>query len=151
MVEVGQAAPHFTMRSSSGEKLALSDFRGRPVVLVFMPMAFSPTCQGEFRALRDDHVSYTEVGAQVLGVTVDSHWVLRAWAAQQRYPFPLLSDFHPKGAVARAYGCYDEDAGYARRATFVIDAGGVVRDVIRSEQLRTPRDPAQYLGALARL
>lgn len=148
MVEVGQTAPDFTLTSSDFQEVTLSQLRGRSVVLVFVPMAFSPTCEGEFCALRDSLHDYAQLEAQVFGISVDSKWVLKAWAAQQRFGFGLLADFHPKGEVARRYGCYDHDRGYARRATFVMDATGVVRDIVRSDRLRTPRDSAATLAAV---
>lgn len=149
-VSIGEPAPGFTLTSNTFEQVSLRELRGRPVVLVFVPMAFSPTCQGEYCALRDEYAEFRALDATVLGISVDSRWVLRAWAQQHGFPFPLLSDFHPKGAVARAYGVWNEDAGYADRATFIVDEEGIVRDVIRSS-LKVPRDPGRYRDVLAGL
>ncbi len=148
---VGEPAPDFCLTSDAFEPVTLSALRGRPVVLVFVPMAFSPTCEGEFCALRDDLDGLARLDACVLGVSVDSRWVLKAWGEQQRFGFPLLADFHPKGEVARRYGAYDEHKGYARRRTFVIDRDGIVRDVVASDQLKVARDLDAYRRALDRL
>ena len=120
MVEVGQTAPDFTLTSSDFQEVTLSQLRGRSVVLVFVPMAFSPTCEGEFCALRDSLHDYAQLEAQVFGISVDSKWVLKAWAAQQRFGFGLLADFHPKGEVSKAYGAYIEERGHNQRALVMI-------------------------------
>lgn len=124
----GAPAPGFELVDQLGRSVRLADrLHAGPVVLVFFPLAFSRTCEGELCALRDDFSVFEEAGVQVLGVSVDSKFALRAWAEEQGYGFPLLSDFWPHGEVARAYDAFLDDRGYAARATFVIDADGVVR------------------------
>jgi len=127
-VEVGSEAPDFTLNDYNKQPVQLSSFRGdKPVLLVFYPFAFSGICTGELCQLRDEFADYDNKGVQVLGVSVDTPFSLKAWAEKEGYQFPLLSDFWPHGEVARAYGVFNEQAGLAVRGTFLIDTGGVVR------------------------
>ncbi|MEV7096318.1 peroxiredoxin [Amycolatopsis sp. NPDC051045] len=127
-VEVGSEAPDFTLNDYNKQPVQLSSFRGdKPVLLVFYPFAFSGICTGELCQLRDEFADYDNKGVQVLGVSVDTPFSLKAWAEKEGYQFPLLSDFWPHGEVARAYGVFNEDAGLAVRGTFLIDTSGVVR------------------------
>ncbi|WP_370972184.1 peroxiredoxin [Amycolatopsis sp. cg9] len=127
-VEVGSEAPDFTLNDYNKQPVQLSSFRGdKPVLVVFYPFAFSGICTGELCQLRDEFADYDGKGVQVLGVSVDTPFSLKAWADQEGYQFPLLSDFWPHGEVARAYGVFNEQAGLAVRGTFLIDTSGVVR------------------------
>ncbi|SMD15425.1 peroxiredoxin [Lentzea albidocapillata] len=127
-VEVGSEAPGFTLNDYNKQPVALSSFRGaKAVLLVFYPFAFSGTCQGELCRLRDELATYEDENVQVLGVSVDSPFALKAWANQEGYQFPLLSDFWPHGAVAQSYGVFNEAVGMALRGTFLVDVSGVVR------------------------
>ncbi len=127
-VEVGSEAPDFTLNDYNKQPVQLSSFRGdKPVLLVFYPFAFSGICTGELCQLRDEFADYDNKGVQVLGVSVDTPFSLKAWAEQEGYQFPLLSDFWPHGDVARSYGVFNEAAGLAVRGTFLIDTDGVVR------------------------
>jgi peroxiredoxin len=127
-VEVGSQAPDFTLNDYNREKVSLADFQGKKnVLLVFYPFAFSGICTGELCQVRDEIADYQNDSVQVLGVSVDTPFSLKAWAEQQGYTFPLLSDFWPHGEVAKAYGVFNETAGMAVRGTFLIDKSGVVR------------------------
>ncbi|MGW5724066.1 peroxiredoxin [Amycolatopsis sp. NPDC003865] len=127
-VEVGSEAPDFTLNDYNKQPVQLSSFRGdKPVLLVFYPFAFSGICTGELCQLRDEFADYDNKGVQVLGVSVDTPFSLKAWAEKEGYQFPLLSDFWPHGEVAQAYGVFNSDAGLAVRGTFLIDTSGVVR------------------------
>jgi peroxiredoxin len=127
-VEVGSKAPDFTLNDYNKQAVTLSSFQGeKAVLLVFYPFAFSGICTGELCQLRDEFESYDSDVVQVLGVSVDTPFSLKAWADQQGYQFPLLSDFWPHGKVAQAYGVFNEDAGLAVRGTFLIDKDGIVR------------------------
>ena len=143
--DVGALAPEFDLQDQHGTPRRLSDFRGRKVVLVFYPLAFSGVCQSELSALRD----FT-ADAQVITVSVDSMFTHRAWADQEGYTFPLLSDFWPHGQVARAYGVFDEGKGLALRGTFIIDGEGVIRWSVVNP-IGSPRDVADYVKALAEI
>jgi peroxiredoxin len=127
-VEVGSEAPDFTLNDYNKQPVQLSSFRGdKPVLVVFYPFAFSGICTGELCQLRDEFADYDNKGVQVLGISVDTPFSLKAWAEKEGYQFPLLSDFWPHGEVARAYGVFNEQAGLAVRGTFLIDTAGVVR------------------------
>jgi len=127
-VEVGSQAPDFALNDYNKQEVRLSSFQDdKPVLLVFYPFAFSGICQGELCQLRDEFAEYDSHDVQVLGVSVDTPFSLKAWAEQQGYQFPLLSDFWPHGEVAKAYGVFNEKAGLANRGTFLIDTTGAVR------------------------
>ena len=123
----GTPAPDFNLPSTPDQKVSLSDFRGRPVVLAFYPADWSPVC-GDQMALYNEILSeFHEFDAQLLGVSVDGPWCHAAFARDRKLHFPLLSDFEPKGEVARRYGVYRDHDGFSERALFVIDADGVIR------------------------
>jgi len=127
-VEVGSQAPDFTLNDYNKQPVTLSQFNGdKPVLLVFYPFAFSGICTGELCQLRDEFGDYDGKGVQVLGVSVDTPFSLKAWAEVEGYQFPLLSDFWPHGEVAQKYGVFNDQAGLAVRGTFLIDTEGVVR------------------------
>ncbi len=127
-VEVGQPAPEFQLKNQHGETVKLSEFRGKQsVVLVFYPFAFSGICTGELCEIRDNIAMFTADDVQVMGVSCDPMYALRAFADAEHYEFPLLADFWPHGAVAQAYGVFNEAAGFAIRGTFLIDKDGVLR------------------------
>jgi peroxiredoxin len=122
----GAPAPEFRLQATTGEPLALSDFSGKPVILAFYPADWSPVC-GDQMALYSELLSeFQRYGATLLGISVDGVWCHAAFAKDRRLRFPLLSDFEPKGRVARAYGAYRDQDGVAERALFVIDKAGVV-------------------------
>ena len=148
----GAEAPDFTLKDQDGNDVTLSSFRGEQnVVLVFYPFTFTGVCQGELCSLRDNLSEYQSASAQVLALSCDSRHAQKKWAEEQGFTFPVLSDFWPHGAVARAYGVFNEQLGCANRATFVIDKQGKIVDVFESPNLGTPRDKAEYEAALAKL
>lgn len=145
----GARAPEFELLNQFGQTVRLSELRAeQPVTLVFFPLAFSGICQGELCELRDNFAMFETTGARLIGVSVDSKHTLRAWSEAQSYDFPLLADFWPHGAVASAFGAFDDVHGVAHRATFVIGTDGVIR-----ASFVTPRGQArsleQYREALA--
>ena len=126
----GDKAPDFTLYSSEKELVTLSDYHGSNVVLLFFPLAFSGTCTTELCSMRDDIATYEGLNAQVLAVSVDTPHSLNKFKEEQKFNFPLLSDFNKE--VSKAYGAqYDEFVlgmkGVAKRSAFVIDEEGVVR------------------------
>jgi len=124
----GTTAPGFSLASDpDGGRVALSDYRGRPVVLVFYPADWSPVCGDQVVELNGVLDRFAERGAAVVGISVDGPWSHAAYAEARGLRFPLLADFEPKGAVARAYGVYREGSGFANRALFVVDGEGVIR------------------------
>ncbi|GLW67301.1 peroxiredoxin [Actinomadura rubrobrunea] len=149
-VEVGGGAPDFELKDQHGTPVKLSDYRGRKnVLLVFYPLAFSGVCTGELSAIRDELPTLGD-DVQVLAVSVDSMFSLRAWSEQEKYEFPLLSDFWPHGAVAQRYGVFDDERGVALRGTFIIDTEGVVRWKVVNA-IPDARDIGEYRKALAAL
>ncbi len=127
-IEVGAQAPDFMLKDQNNQEVRLSDFQGtKNVLLVFYPLAFTGTCQGELCAVRDNLNDFVNDDVQVLTVSVDSSFAHKVWAQQQGYEFPLLGDFWPHGEVARAYGVFNEEKGFANRGTFLVDKSGVVR------------------------
>jgi mycoredoxin-dependent peroxiredoxin len=147
-VEVGQQAPDFTLKDQNGAEVSLSSYRGQKnVLLVFYPLAFSGICQGELCAIRDDLPRFANESVQVLSVSIDSVFVHKAWAEREGYEFPLLSDFWPHGEVAKAYGVFNDETGFAVRGTFLIDTDGVVQWKVVNAPGEA-RDQAEYVKAL---
>ena len=125
---IGATAPDFELRNQHGQPVRLSDLRGRKsVAIVFFPLAFSRTCTGELCELRDNLALFDDHRVELLGISVDSHYTLRAWAEEEKYGFDILADFWPHGGVAEAYGVFDAEKGFANRATFLVDEDGVIR------------------------
>jgi peroxiredoxin len=150
--EIGKPAPEFTLKDQNGNDVSLTDFRGKSAVaLVFYPFTFTGVCEGELCRLRDDYSEFEQAGVQVLAVSCDSRHSQRVWAEQQGYNFPVLSDFWPHGAVAQAYGVFDEKLGCAIRATFFIDKQGVIVDDFRTGDLGTAREASRYRDAFAKV
>jgi mycoredoxin-dependent peroxiredoxin len=126
--EVGTEAPDFTLKDQNNQRVTLSSFRGdRSVLVVFYPFAFSGLCTGELCAVRDDLGDFQNDDVQVVAVSTDHPYALKAWSEAQGFGFPLLSDFWPHGETAKAYGVFHDAAGMAVRATFLVDKAGVVR------------------------
>jgi len=130
-VRVGEPAPDFALRGTqSDDPVRLSAFKGRQnVVLLFFPLAWTSVCSQEMCSIRDSYSEYGRLNAQVLGISVDSPFALKAWSKEEGFPFPLLSDFNRD--VSSSYGALYENLmglrGVAKRAAFVIDRDGVVR------------------------
>ena len=124
----GTPAPDFTLPAGPDRAVSLRELRGRPVILAFYPADFSPVCGDQMALYNECLPMFAEHGeAQLLGISVDGPWCHAAYAEQRRLRFPLLADFEPKGAVARAYGAYRAADGTSERALFVIDRDGVIR------------------------
>jgi peroxiredoxin (alkyl hydroperoxide reductase subunit C) len=150
-VEVGGEAPEFVLKDQNNQEVRLSSFRGeRNVLLVFYPLAFTGTCQGELCAVRDNLNDFVNDEVQVLTVSVDSSPTHKVWADREGYEFPLLADFWPHGAVAQAYGVFNDERGFANRGTFIIDKQGVVRFAEMTGPGQ-PRDQDAWRKALAAL
>ncbi|MBA3531566.1 MAG: peroxiredoxin [Ardenticatenales bacterium] len=126
VIEVGAEAPDFKLKDQSRTEHKLSDYRGKPVVLLFYPLDFSSVCSEEMSCVQDNLTRFSQLDAQVFGVSVDSHHSHRVFAEQRGISYPLLADFHPKGEVSRAYGLYMEEWGYSSRGYVVIGPDGKV-------------------------
>ncbi|OJF12785.1 peroxiredoxin [Couchioplanes caeruleus] len=128
LIDAGTEAPNFTLKDQNNQEITLADFRGRKaVLLVFYPLAFTGTCQGELAEIKENLPAYANDDVQVLTISVDSAYSHKIWAEREGYDFPLLADFWPHGGVAQAYGIFNEEAGFANRGTFIIDKAGIVR------------------------
>ena len=125
-LSVGDVAPDFSLPDQDRQVVSLAELRGRPVLVVFYPFAFSGICTGELCQLRDELTTYTDAGVQVVAISTDPVFSLKAFKAQEGLEFPLLSDFWPHGATAQAYGVFNDKAGMALRGTFLVDADGKV-------------------------
>ena len=125
-LSVGDAAPEFTLPDQDKQVVSLADLRGTPVLLVFYPFAFSGLCTGELCQLRDELADYTDAGVKVYAISTDPTFTLKAFREKEGFDFPLLSDFWPHGVAAQAYGAFNEKAGMAVRATFLVDAEGKI-------------------------
>jgi mycoredoxin-dependent peroxiredoxin len=125
-LSVGDAAPEFSLPDQDRQVVSLADLRGTPVLLVFYPFAFSGLCTGELCQLRDELSEYTDAGVEVLAVSTDPVFSLKAFREKEGFEFRLLSDFWPHGSTAQAYGAFNEKAGMAVRATFLVDRDGSI-------------------------
>lgn len=123
---VGTQAPDFHLKDTPDQRVSLSDFAGRPVVLAFYPADFSPVCGNELSLFNELVDEFRRYDAQMLGISVDNVWCHLAFAKDRNIQFPLLSDFHPKGAVSRAYNAYREEDGESERALYVINPDGLI-------------------------
>lgn len=141
----GDPAPDFTLPSTVGDKVSLSDYRGKKnVVLLFYPLDFSPVCSVENKQCAEMLPTKGADDVQVLGISVDSLWAHKAFAAQNGIAYPLLADFHPKGEVAEKYSVYLADKGIAARTAFIIGKDGKIKEIISSD-IPVARDVAKLL------
>lgn len=148
---VGCDAPDFTLKDQDNQPVTLSDYRGQKnVLVVFFPLAFTGICQGELDEIRDNLSRYENDLTATLAISVGPSATHKVWSTQSGFTFPVLSDFWPHGAVAQAYGVFNEDRGIANRGTFVIDRSGVVRfsEVNQPGEARDQRVWAEALEAL---
>jgi peroxiredoxin len=148
-VNVGDKAPDFELKDSTGQPVKLSDYHGKKaVVLVFYPFAFSGICTGELCTIRDQIERFQSDDVETIAVSIDAPFSLKAFAEKESLDFPLLADFWPHGSVARAYGVFNEAVGAAERGTFVIDKDGTIVYSIHNG-LGEERDAGAYAAALA--
>ncbi len=129
-IKIGDKAPEFSLFSSEKEKVSLSNYHGKNVVILFFPLAFTGVCTAELCSIRDEKAEYESLDAEVLGISIDTVMVLEKFKAEQGYNFKLLSDFNKD--VCRSYGAfYDEFVlgmkGVAKRSAFVVDKEGTIQ------------------------
>lgn len=127
LLQEGTAAPDFALKSTPDQIVSLSDFRGKNVILVFYPADWSPVCGDELSLFNEIVPMFKARNAELLGISVDNTWCHVAFEQARKFRFQLLSDFQPKGAVAKKYGAYRDNEGICERALFLIDAQGVIR------------------------
>ena len=146
-LEVGDEAPDFELRDQHGRRVRLSSYRGsRAVLLVFFPSAFSPVCSSELTTLQETHAALGEE-VEVLTVSCDPMFTLRAFSDAEDIEFPMLTDFWPHGKVSTAYAVFDRDFGCSKRSTFLVDRTGNVRWLVHNA-MPDPRAAEEYLQAL---
>jgi peroxiredoxin len=152
-LEVGSQAPDFTLKSNKMEDVKLSGLRGSKVLLLFVPLAFTQVCTGEFCSMRDALKDYEGLDCKVYGISTDSPFALDAWAKKENYQFPLLSDFNK--TVARDYQTlYDDLMGFkgvCKRSAYVIDKEGKIRYASVSEDARKVPDFEEIKGCLKQI
>jgi peroxiredoxin len=146
---VGEHAPDFTLKSTSGQNITLSALRGKPVLIAFFPLAFTSTCTAELCEMRDDHDQFAQRGVTVLPISVDSVDSLKEYKAKYAMHTDLLSDF--KREVSRLYGVLNEERFFANRAYFLIDREGVVRWAHVEEHPGLRRSDSEILEQIDRL
>ncbi|CAB4673884.1 MAG: redoxin domain-containing protein [Actinobacteria bacterium] len=148
---IGSPAPEFNLTDQHGAKISLSSFKGsKNVVVLFYPFAFSGTCTGELCGLRDDLAAFQNEDVQLIAISCDPMYAQKAFSEKEGYNFPVLADFWPHGAAAKAFGVFNEDHGCAIRGTFIIDKAGVLRwQVVNG--LGDARNLVDYKAALAAL
>ncbi len=150
-LSIGSVAPDFELSDQHGNKVSLSSFKGnKSVVLLFYPFSFTGICTGELCAMRDDLSAFQNDGVELIAISCDSMFTQRVFAEKESYNFPVLSDFWPHGATAKAYGIFDEARGCAIRGTFIINKDGVIAwQVINA--IGDARNLDDYKAALAAL
>jgi peroxiredoxin len=145
---IGETAPDFGLPNQNGEPVRLSDFRGKKaVVVVFYPLSFTGICTGELCELRDNIAQFQNEKVELLAISVDSKFTQKQFAEHEGYTFNVLSDFWPHGGVAKEYGVFLEETGFANRATFVIDKDGILVASFKTAPGQ-PRSLADYKKAL---
>jgi mycoredoxin-dependent peroxiredoxin len=149
-IEVGQVAPDFTLPDVAGEPFTLSSLRGKKVVLMFFPFAFTGVCTGELCAIRDNENDFLDEDTVVVSISCDSRFTLQNFATTENFNHILLSDFWPHGEVSRTYGVFNDERGMAIRGTFILDREGVVRWTV-ANQPPMARSTAEYKAALSEI
>ena len=147
----GLTAPDFTLRDQNFEQVTLAGSDGSKRIVVFIPLAFTSTCEGELCTIRDNLQVLSERDTQLFVITCDNIAVNKRWADSQRFDFPILSDFWPHGETTKAYDSFDERIGVPIRATYTIDEDRKITDVFSTEKLSVARNFDDYVGALDRI
>lgn len=146
---IGQPAPEFELRDQNKKLMSLDDLKGKKALIVFIPFPFTGICDAEGCAIRDGLGQLENLDANVVVITAHAVQTNAAWASQNDFTFPILSDFWPHGVVSDAYGTFNPDLGVAMRSSYVLDEGGIVREIIASESLGVAREHEAQIEALA--
>lgn len=126
ILEPGTKAPDFELHVTADQTLSLSELLGQPIIIAFYPADWSPVCSDEMTLFNEILPEFKKHKAQLIGISVDGSWCHDAFAKQNNLHYPLLSDFEPKGEVAKKYGAYRAQGGFCERALFVIDKNGII-------------------------
>lgn len=127
MLATGTQAPDFELSAGPDQTIKLHELQGKKVILAFYPADWSPVCSDQMALYNQTLKLFDRYDAHLLGLSVDSKWCHKAFSESRHLHFPLLADFEPKGEVARQYEAYDEQAGDAKRALYVLDEQGIIR------------------------
>ena len=148
-IEIGQPAPAFSLPDTNNDQVTVESLRGNKTLVVFIPFPFTGVCTGELCELQENLGQLQELGANVVAITCDTRFSNEEWAKQEGIEYPVLSDYWPHGETSMAYGVFNDALGAAMRSTFVLNAQGIVTDVIRSEEIQVARQFEDYLTALS--
>ena len=146
--EIGSPAPAFSLLDQSKNPVSSDSLMGQKGLVVFIPFPFTGNCEAELCMIRDRLADLNDLDANVVAITCDTVPANNHWSNENGFQFPVLSDFWPHGVTAQAYGAFNDKTGSANRYTFVLDADGVVRDVINTESLGITREFERYVEAL---
>lgn len=150
-IRSGDLAPDFTLRDQFGQHVTLSEFRGKKAVAIFFyPFAFSGVCTGELSGIRDRLAEFLTFDTEILAISCDPIYSIRAFSDADGLNFPLLSDFWPHAEVTRAYDVFDDERGCPRRSSFLVDREGTVRWTVHNERSEA-RDLDEHLAQLQKL
>lgn len=147
-VEIGQPAPSFELRDQDRNPVSLDSLKGKNTLVVFIPFPFTGNCEAELCTIRDQRARLNDLDANVVAISCDTIPSNKEWSDKNGFGFPVLSDFWPHGAVTQSYGAFNEAVGAANRYTFVLDADGIVRDIINTESLGVVREFEEFVKAL---
>lgn len=149
--EIGSTAPAFSLLDQSKNFVSSESLKGHKGLVVFIPFPFTGNCEAELCMIRDRLADLNNLDANVVAITCDTVPVNKRWSDENGFQFPVLSDFWPHGVTTQSYGAFNDKTGSANRYTFVLDADGVVRDVINTESLGITREFELYVEALQAL
>lgn len=148
---VGSPAPSFELTDQHGNTVSSASLNGSKALVVFIPFPYTGNCDDESCTIRDHLASLNEMDANVVIITVHAVPINKKWSDDNGFNFPVLADYWPHGGVTMAYGAFNEITGGADRFTFVLDADGVVREIIKTDSLQVIREFNSYVEALAKI
>ena len=149
-LEVGTKAPEFSLLNQAREPVSSADLLGARSVIVFIPFAFTRTCEDELCQIRDEYSMFNAADARVVAITCNTLHANRVWSEQQGFQFDVLSDWWPHGEVSRRFATFNEEFGYAERSTYFLDDTGTITEVAISGHLGEARDFEIYRKVLDR-
>lgn len=146
---IDTAAPDFSLFDQNKNEVSLDDIKGHNALIVFIPFPFTGHCDNEGCQLRDGLAELGGLEAKVIVITTHAIPTNARWASENGFEFPVLADYWPHGDVVKSYEAFNDVTGSANRVTYVLDTGGIIRDVIATDSLGTPREYELYGQALA--
>ena len=150
-VAIGQPAPHFELPDQDRNPVSLDSLKGKKSLVVFIPFPFTGNCEAELCTIRDQRARLNDLDANVVAISCDTLFANKEWSDKNGFGFPVLSDYWPHGETAKAYGAFNEAVGAANRWTFVLDADGVIRDIVNTDSLGVTREFEAMAEALERI